>query len=125
MAVAAKNGMNIAGFISIPYSCPVRIYHGEPFNVNPKLIYDFFFGLNSTDLFVNQRQPHVVLYPNIQQLERFTNEMIPVGKPDPLAPGSQSMIGESDVLMQFGALHTTKPQILQYFTKDFVEKLRA
>jgi hypothetical protein len=93
--------------------------------VNPKLIYDFFFGLNSTDLFVNLRQPHSVLYPNIQQLEKFTNEMIPVGKPDPLAPGSQSMIGEADVLMQFGALHTTKPQILQYFTKDFVEKLRA
>ncbi|CAK0859063.1 unnamed protein product [Prorocentrum cordatum] len=118
MAVAAKNGMNTAGFVSIPFECPIRVYHGAPYGVDPKIVYDFFFGLNSTDLFVNRRQPHVTKYANMAELEKYCTDVVPLGKPDPLAPGSQSMLDQSDVLMQFGALRTTKPQILQYLTKD-------
>ncbi|CAK0802405.1 unnamed protein product [Prorocentrum cordatum] len=125
MAVAAKNGMNIAGFVSIPFECPIRIYHGMPYNVDPKLVYDYFFGLNSTDLFVNMRQPHVAKYSSMAELEKYTTDLIPIGKPDPLAPGSQSFIEHADILMQFGSLRTTKSQIQQYITKDFISNLRA
>jgi hypothetical protein len=125
MAVAAKNGMNIAGFVSIPFECPVRIYHGFPYGVNVKTVYDFFFGLNSTDLFVNRRQPHVAKYRNMRALEKDTTDVMPLGIPDPLAPGAQSILDESDLLMQFSGLHNTRREIQQYMTKGFISTLRA
>jgi len=125
MAVAHKNGMNVAGFVSVPFECPIRIFHGFPFGVDCKLVYDFFFGLNSTDLFVNMRQAHVEKYKNMQELEKYTGDVLPFGRPDPLASGSQSLIDQPDINMQFGSSRTDRKTIRQYLSPDFVKNLRA
>lgn len=124
MAVAAKSGMNLGGIVSLEFDCPFRIYHGNPYNANAAMLYDFFFGLNSTDMFVNKKPPRIPKYSSLREFERSVNDVIPLGAPDPLAPGTQTMITSADLSYQFGEGHQKRSEIDTYLTGDFINSLR-